>query len=378
MVLVWRLGRAVFGNDRVALGAAWIFAFEPISVNWSVVLLAEPLFLVLLLLSMERLAVFLLEGRLRVLAAAGFWLAAATFVRPITYYLPIALALGLFLVFERKPGLASHRQRPVAGNPFLRWKAPAVLLICVAPWLAAWQIRNRVETGYGGFSSVTDENLYLYIAPFVTEGAEHRSYVYVRNDLVGDSNYTELWLLNSGQIYLSQQYLARHPEQSEWNQGQRLAFMHSQAIDVIRAHYGVYLGICLKAIFRTLFELGEGSFNLLLDPNRATRVLGSREGRSLAHELSALAITYPWIAAEKAAFGIVMMGLYLLAVRGVFRSDMRNARLWMVLGISLYFIAVSGFGSTGSARYRCPIMPVVCILAAAGIPAHKGNRGTAI
>ena len=35
VILVWRLGRTVFGDERIALGAAWIFAFEPVSVTYS-------------------------------------------------------------------------------------------------------------------------------------------------------------------------------------------------------------------------------------------------------------------------------------------------------------------------------------------------------
>jgi hypothetical protein len=358
VILVWKLGRAVLGDDHIALGAAWILAFEPISLNSSFVLMSEPLFLVLFLLSLERLVEFLRGGRLWVLTAAGLWLTAATFVRPAVYYLPIALAPGLFLALRRVPGL--------------RWKAPAVLLISILPWLAAWQIRNRIETGYAGFSSIPDVNLYL-IAPFLSVGTEHRSYADARSELLlGYPNFNEVWRRNGGQFYLSQPYLARHPEQTEWNQGQRLAFMHSEAIHAIRAHYGVSLRTYLKGIFRTLFELGEGAFNHLLNPNGMAHPLGSMEGQGVVHETLAVAETYPWIAAEKAAFGLVMMGLYLLAVRGALRCDMHDARFLLLLGTSLYLVAVSGF-SIGEARYRHPMMPAVCILAAAGLPRKKDN-----
>ena len=130
VLLLWRLARAVFAEERIALLAAWLFAFEPVSVIYSVRLLPETLFLALLLLSLERLAVFLRDRNLWVLAQAGLWMAAATFVRPVSYYLPILLALGLFAVLERVPGL--------------RWKAPAVLLLSVLPWLAVWQARNKI------------------------------------------------------------------------------------------------------------------------------------------------------------------------------------------------------------------------------------------
>jgi 4-amino-4-deoxy-L-arabinose transferase-like glycosyltransferase len=358
--LVWKLGRAVFDDGRIALGAAWICAFEPIAVVNSAVLISETLFLALFLLSMERLAAFLRGRSLRVLAAAGLLLAAATFVRPVTYYLPVALALGLFLALARVPGL--------------RWKAPAVLLISVLSWLAAWQFRNWVETGYAGFSSVSDVNLYFFIAPDVAARVEHRSYVDMRDEL-GYPDFRKLWLLNSGQIYLPQPYLARNSEQAGWSQGRRLSFMHSEALRVIRTHYGAYLRSCPTTLFGTLFELGEGSLNLLLNPDAPAHTLGLREDQDLAGQAIALIRTDPWIAAEKAAFAILMLGLYLFAARGVFlaargafRADMHGACLWLLLGTSLYFLAVTAAmgGPVGSARYRLPIMPAVCILAAAG------------
>lgn len=354
--LVWRLGRAVFDDDRIALGAAWIFAFEPISVLFSFVLLSDTLFLALLLLSLERLAMFLRGRRLRVLAAAGLWLAAATFVRPVTYYMPVALALGLFLVLARVPGL--------------RWKAPAVLLISVLPWLAVWQIRNWVETGYGGFSSVREVNLYFFDAAEMTASVEHRKFTDVRTEL----GYLQ-FANDSGQDYLFRPYLALHPEQAGWSQGQRLAFMHTEAVRVIRAHEGLYLRSCLTHLSMTVFEPGAAVFDVLLFPGDPRHVDGLIREEGLAHGAILLAKTYPWVAAEKAAFAIVMLGLYLFAVRGVFlaargvfRGGMQNACLWLLLGTSLYFLAVSGAagGQGASSRYRVPIMPVVCILAAAG------------
>jgi Gpi18-like mannosyltransferase len=64
VLLVARLAMALFADERVAILAAWLFAFEPVSVIFSVRLLAETLFLALILLSLERLAVFLRDHRL--------------------------------------------------------------------------------------------------------------------------------------------------------------------------------------------------------------------------------------------------------------------------------------------------------------------------
>jgi hypothetical protein len=196
VLLIWRLAGAVIADQRVALGAAWLFAFEPIGITYSVILLSETLFLTLLLLSMERLSTFLHGRSLRVLALSGLWLAAATFVRPVTYYLPVALAVGLFVVLWRERGL--------------RWKAPAVLLISVLPWLGAWQIRNWAETGYTGFCSIKETNPYFFNVPEVIAGAEHRNYLDVQNQTVG-------YVCGQGcdeQLYLYAPYLALHPEQA--------------------------------------------------------------------------------------------------------------------------------------------------------------------
>jgi hypothetical protein len=355
LLLVWRLGRAVFDDDRIALGAAWVFAFEPVSVTNSVVLLSDTLFLTLLMLSMERMVEFLRGRGLRVLAAAGLWLAAATFVRPIAYYLPVALALGLFLVLARVPGL--------------RWKAPAVLLASVLPWLAAWQIRNWVETGYGGFSSAEEINLYFQGASGVTARVEHRPFLDVRRE-TGYIDFTD----NSGQVYLFPPYLALHPEQAGWNQGQRLAFMRSQALRIIRAHYGVYLRTCLTSSVRTAFIPGERYFDQLLfpgDSNHAT-ALPFEDQRRWTIMPSA---QNHRVAIERAVFAVALLGLYLFALRGIFRGGVRKAPLWMLLGILLYFFSVTAAGEEpgGNMRFRLPVMPVLCIFAAAGFSRAKVN-----
>jgi hypothetical protein len=359
--LVWRLGWTVSGDNRIALGAAWIFAFEPMSVVYSVCLTSETLFIALFLLSIERLTTFLRKRSLPVLAVAGLWLAAATFVRPITYYLPVALAVGLSLVLARVPGL--------------RWKAPAVLLISVLPWLAAWQIRNWVETGYSGFSSVTEVNLYFLNAAEVTARVEHRSFSEVSRSLgyLGGLNYGE-------QAYLYQPYLALHPEQTGWSQGSRLLFMRSEAYHVIRAHYGVYLQQCvIMPLLKTIINPGAGNFNHVLYPEDPGPNAGLVNENPMRLAIR-LIREYPRAAAQRLVFEVVLLGLYLFATRGiilvargVYRDRIHNKCFWLLLGTSFYFVVVTGIGGGpgADARYRLPIMPAVCILASAGAKRAK-------
>ena len=349
VILVWRLGRTTFADGRVGLGAAWIFAFEPMSIALSFVLLSETLFLALFLLSMERLAEFLRGRRLPVLAVAGLALTAATFVRPVAYYLPIALAGGLFVLFARVPGL--------------RWKAPAVLLISVLPWLAAWQLRNRIETGYSGFSSLKEVNLYFFSAVDITARLEHRPWLEVQREL-GYTGFRN----HSGQSYMYPNYLVLHPEQAGWSQGQRLAYMHSQAVAVIRAHYRTYLGLCLIDTFKTIVDPGTWYFDhaLLVYQDVPGQNTTSFQDVGLVRWGTQFAKAHPWAAVEKVVFAIATFGLYLLAVRGIVCGGGRSACLWLMLGTSLYFFAVSAAAAAAESRYRLPVMPVVCIFAAAG------------
>jgi hypothetical protein len=349
VILVWRLGRTVSGDSRVALGAAWIFAFEPVSITFSVFLLSETLFLTLFLLSLERLTAFLDGGRLPVLAAAGVWLAAATFVRPVTYYLPVALALGLFFVLARVPRL--------------RWKAPAVLLISVLPWLAAWQMRNWMETGYQGFTSVTDINLYYFCAAKVTAEVQHRNYFDLRRELGydGGRGYGQ-------QAYLYQPYLALHPEQATWNQAQRLAFIHSEATGIIRQHSKIYLRICLKSLFTFLTDLGTGNINSLLNPDDQRRLVAVvNEG--LDPSGSALSNANPAVVAEKAVLAIVLLGLYFLAAWGGFRGGIKHMYLSLLLGVSMYFLVLSS--AAGGGRFAFSSAGDACCL-------HSCLRGSVL
>jgi hypothetical protein len=340
VVLVWRLARATFGDDRIALTSAWIFAFEPLSVISSVLLISETLFLTFFLLSMERLGTFLREHRLRTLAVAGIWLAAATFVRPVTYYLPIALAAGLFLTLTRVPGL--------------RWKAPAVLLVSVLPWLAAWQIRNRVETGFGGFTCTQTEILYFWSAAGVTARVEHLPFRQVQADFGYDNEAV---------------FLTMHPEAAGWSQGQRFEFMHSESDRILRAHPQIFLQTQLEGTLRVLLSpIEKDLWSLLGCP--------IREGTFRVQDLGMLrgalqlAEENPWQAGITAALGVWLLVLYLFAALGAVRGNVQGACLWLLLGTSLYFLAVSG-GPTASGRYRLPMMPAVCMLAAAGALARK-------
>jgi len=323
VVLVWRLGRAVSGSDRIGLGAAWLMAIEPMTIIFSILLLSETLFLAFYLYGLERLAWFLRTQRLRLVTGSGLAFAAAALVRPAAYYLPAALALGLLVVLIRRPGL--------------RWKAPALLLVCSLPWLVAWQVRNKVESGYGGFSSARELNLYFTNAVEITSRLEHRNYFDVHREF-GYSPFVG----HSGQVYLAQEYVNVHPEQASWPQAQRIAFMGVEGGKVIRAHPGMYARTCIEPLASMMLEPGAGYFARML-------------------------------AASKVVFMGVLLAFYLLALRGIARGIVGNPYLALMLGTAFYFIGLCAVtaGPGYDPRFRIPILPILCIFTAAGLPRKK-------
>jgi hypothetical protein len=339
VVLVWRLARGIFEDDRIALLSAWIFAIEPISIFNSILLMSETLFLVLFLLSLERLVQFLRGHRLLVLAEAGIFLAAATFVRPVTYYLPIPLALSLSLVLP--------------GVPALRWKAPAVLLLTVLPWLAAWQIRNWVETGFSSFTSVGVENLYFWETADLIARTEKRPIFQVMRELGGGGS----------------NYVAAHPEQVGWSQAQRLDFMKSETDKVVRQHFGLFLLSRIQGSTRVAFSPAASdliSQMTLADPTEVERMRAELHAQGPLYAAIKFAVARPFVGALMAGLEILLLGTYFFAVKGVLRRGVPGACLWLLFGVWLYFMAISG-GALGGGRYRLPVMPIICIFAAAGI-----------
>ena len=93
---------------------------------------------------------FLQTQRARELLCAALLLSAAVYVRPAAYY--FCAVAGVALIYLRKSA----------------WKK-IVLFFCfpLVLCLGAWQLRNHVVSGYGGFSTVNAYNLYFWNADFV-------------------------------------------------------------------------------------------------------------------------------------------------------------------------------------------------------------------
>lgn len=134
---------AIFINPRYGFLSAVIILYDLPTTVCSLMLLTESLFLVFLTLFMLNMVVYLKERRLKYLIFSSIFLACAAYVRPLIYFLPIAVGLFIWTFFARidmKKGFMH---------------ALMFLLIIYGAFIP-WQIRNYQATGQFSFSTISD------------------------------------------------------------------------------------------------------------------------------------------------------------------------------------------------------------------------------
>src|SRR5258705_93122 len=85
--------------------------------------------------------------------SSALGLAAAAYVRPIAYFLPIVVALCLIAAGVRLRH--QRRLRQTLGHV-------VVLLVVAMSLTGLWRVRNWIEADYRGFSAISGVNSYFY------------------------------------------------------------------------------------------------------------------------------------------------------------------------------------------------------------------------
>jgi hypothetical protein len=336
LLLVRRIADLAAPGWKIGVRAAWLYAVEPLSILYAVRLMPETLFVVLLLFSIERLLTFQRSARLGHLATSGIVLALATYVRPVSWYLGFFLAAGLVCTAAR-------------GD--LRSKAPAVLLLAFLPLLAAWQIRNVVETGYHGFSSIVEKNLYFFQSAGVTAQLQQISLETEQTSL-GYPDETA--------------YLAAHPEQRNWPRSERLRFMRTQAMQILARHPWIYFMSHLKGVAVVAFSPCATEWLQMLNAYPAPASMPRRIlNEGVPKSIKRIALAHPGVAMAMVSLEVALLSYYALALRGLLLLRKDWIPVLTLIGVATYFLLISG-GAQAVGRYRLPILPILCVFAAAG------------
>ena len=93
--MVYRTAQLWFKRTEPSIIAAALYAIEPLSILYTSQLLTETLFAALVMVWLYFLSRYVNQHLLRDLLVSGVALAASVYVRPIGYFLPVIIAVGL-------------------------------------------------------------------------------------------------------------------------------------------------------------------------------------------------------------------------------------------------------------------------------------------
>lgn len=133
-------------DAKTALLSAFIFLFDlPVTIS-SLMLLSESLYTVFMAIFIYFFLKYLKEQKMYLLAVSAVILAAATYIRPISYYLGICIAAGVVFAFFR------------AAPKRALWRGFTFLFIFYA-LVGAWNFRNCFKVGKADFSTIDNIDL---------------------------------------------------------------------------------------------------------------------------------------------------------------------------------------------------------------------------
>lgn len=322
--LIYRIVKDLFPNSKAAVVAVFLYCFEPISLLYSVKIVSEPLFCAQLLAFVLLAIRFFHKPDYRLLLAASLVAASTAYTRPITIFLGLWLVPTLLLF----PRMLPFQQRLTRAIVFA-----AIFGAALLPWF----VRNHVVAGYQGFSGAGDYNMYFYSAAAVRARVEHESF-----RELGDASL----------------YLQAHPEQRTWTEAQRYLFQRKTASSILIHHPWLYLMIHLKGCAVVLLDPGIMEVKIFRLLPQRTGLVGYSQDRGLTHAAVSILSSYPVAGATLAWLEVWLLIYYFLAARGV-PSLPREVSFFLISLIS-YLVLVSG-GPVAIARYRMPIMLLLCV-----------------
>jgi hypothetical protein len=169
-------------------------------------------------------------------------------------------------------------------------------------------------------------------------------------------------------------YFAMHPEQRAWPRFERLRFMRARSTQILARHPLLYLKSHFKGVLIVAASpcATEWLQMLGLYPNPESmprRILN--EG--VAASVKRIVLAHPGVMWAMAVFEAFLLTIYGLAFRGLLRTPRVHLAAMTLLGVAAYFLFIAG-GAQAVGRYRAPVMPILCLFAAAGIPVSRAKE----
>ncbi len=340
--LIYQIAMMVFKSSKIAGLCAILYAFEPVSALYATKVLTENPFATVFTLFLYYFIRYIDSKKLSDILLASLSLAAATYIRPISYYLPLLIGLGMaaWVVWQEvdKKRLLLH-----AGAFFFT----AMSLIGV------WHVYNLRAANYPGFSAINAINAYYWLMPAVQAAKEGVTFDQVQDRM----NATD-----------PKAACFRYPERRLCDKTQMFKDMEKEAGRYLRANWLTYARIHVVGMVRTIFGPAVSDFQGLLGmPFDLSQLNCPTFQDGLIKPLTCILTTQPGLFVVYVVMGLGT-GVYVFLTALGFWARPPIAPLPMFTFISLmaYFVVVSG-GPIGQGRYRHPLMPIACIIAGYGL-----------
>lgn len=336
VALVYLSSFIIFGNRKAALMGAAFYSLEPLSLNYSALILTETAFAFFIMLFLYFMLLYLDRRHFQHLIFSAVALTASVYTRPISYFLPLFISFGIFsYIFIRGKSLTD-----AIVHSFL------FVLLCMV-FILPWQIRNYSLTGYKGFCTISDSNLYDYHAASIMS---------VKNNVP----------FQEQQRIFAEEAVKHEPDVVE-----KYGYMHRVGKKIIGENKKEFVKLYVRGIVAVLLEPGTTDFNRMIEnesnlPGLIGIILSSENRQEkIAALLGSPASIFSLLYTTIPLYFPLLLGI--VAVISPGSGAMRNTLLLIiVLMVVFYFVALSG-GITGYARFRHPIMPFMCLLAGCGL-----------
>ncbi|HVB81760.1 MAG TPA: glycosyltransferase family 39 protein [Candidatus Binataceae bacterium] len=344
--MVYRTALLLFERERVALVAALLYAIEPFSILFTSLLSTETLFAAIVMVGVYYLVRYLKRHLLADLLASAVALAVSVYVRPIGYFLPVIIAAGLAAW-----ALATAQR----NRPRLIIHLGALVIVSFG-LTGLWQVRNKIEAGYSGFSAIASQNMYFILASSVLAVQQHAHYYQMRERLGYQDQHV---------------YFRDNPGQHAWPMARVLNYMSRDAEHILLGSPWTYAQIYFQGVVRSIFDPGSTEFLRFFDlyPKHGG-LLQVQVDRGTIQTLKVL-FRNPLLGWSTVVL-IVPQFIYLWGLCVTLsRRGIRDPAILAALLIIGYYVAIAG-GPGDWGRFRHPAMPIVCALAAYGLTAVAG------
>lgn len=341
--LCWVLTRQCFGV-AAAGWAALLLALDPVSIGHSLQVGTETVFTALLLVTallLDRLRTAAATRDAVVLAAsAGAVVAAAALTRPLMLYFAPLAAIALAASRAR----AARRMTTVAAGRAALLLPPIALMVVAALVTGSWFARNAGVADRWLFSTAQGQNLFDYGAAAAAAEAGGGPGL---DPVSPPERAAEL-------DAAGRRLLAQHPEVADADMSDPVVqndVWTRIGLDALADHPRGYLVVSGQAVIRTMFGPGQ---------TQLETVSPGLRGRGVAVTI--------------AAAGVLAVQYVAAALGAVAAWRRRRGEVLLLVGLLSYVVLVAA-GPQEYARFRVPVVPLICALAGYGI-AVAGARAS--